>query len=146
MSRLFDTFRRLKLAIIKSVKSLFTRERIVLTVIAAASLYFIGFSITSMSRNWSLEQTLAEKNREKTVLELEVENVILENRYYASEEYQELSARARQNKIAPGETLIYLPKNTETAKNKHKNDVVAVSPEDEKPSNLSEWLSFLFGI
>lgn len=140
------SLRRLKLATFQFLRRCFTRERIVLTVIACASLYFIGFSITSMSRNWELEQTLSEKSREKALLELEVENITLENRYYASEEYQELSARAHQNKMAPGETMVYLPKNSESAKNKHKTTAVAKTADEEKPSNLSQWLAFLFGV
>lgn len=138
--------RRTKLAFAQFLKRRFTREHIVLTVIACASLYFIGFSVTSMSRNWELEQTLSEKSREKALLELEVENIILENKYYASAEYQELSARARQNKMAEGESMVYLPKNSDAAKNKHKDEAVAVDPEAEKPSNLAQWLSFLFGV
>ncbi len=120
-------------------------ERLVFSVIIFSSFYFIGFSITSMSRNWELEQTLAEKEREKVLLALEVETMGLENQYYASNEYQELSARLRQNKKATGETMVYLPENSDEAKNKHR-DEMNETIEPEQPSNLSQWLSFLFGI
>ncbi|MBR1795835.1 hypothetical protein IJ765_01050 [Candidatus Saccharibacteria bacterium] len=141
MDKINRIFRQLRLFL----KRRLTRERVVFLVIAGSSMYFIGFAITSMARNWSLEQTLAEKNRAKALLELEVETISLENKYYASNEYQELSARLHQNKMAAGETMIYLPKNSDYAKNKHKEEQKASSAE-ERPSNFSQWVSFLLGI
>lgn len=141
MEKINQFLRRTRLA----TKRKITREKVAFFVVAASSLYFIGFSVTSMARNWELEQTLAEKNRAKALLELEVETVALENKYYASKEYQELSARLHQNKMAEGETMIYLPKNSDSAKNKHKEEQKEIT-EEEHPSNFSQWLSFLFGI
>lgn len=101
-------------------------------------------AIVSLSRNWQLEQQLAAKEREAKILELEVETIELENQYLASEEYQELAARAKANKILPGESLVYLPKNSDAAKNKHTTETVASAYTE--PSNFRQWLSFLFGI
>ncbi len=141
MDKINRIFRQLHLFL----KRRLTRERVVFLVIACSSMYFIGFAITSMARNWELEQTLEEKNHAKALLELEVETISLENKYYASNEYQELSARLHQNKMAAGETMIYLPKNSDNVKNKHKNEQ-EVNPEAERPSNFSQWISFLFGV
>ena len=47
--------------------------------------------------------------------------------------------------MAAGETMIYLPKNSDHAKNKHKEEQKASSAE-ERPSNFSQWVSFLLGI
>lgn len=141
MDKINRIFRQLRLFL----KRRLTRERIVFLVITGSSMYFIGFAITSMARNWELEQTLEEKNRTKALLELEVETITLENKYYASNEYQELSARLHQNKMAAGETMIYLPKNSDNAKNKHKNEQNSTADE-ERPSNFAQWVSFLFGI
>lgn len=100
-------------------------------------------SITAMSRNWILAQTLADKQRELALITLEVETLELENDYYRSGEYAELSARAKLNKKLPGESLVYLPDSSDYAKNKHSK----VSDDAySEPSNLSQWLSFLFGI
>lgn len=128
-----------------SLKRKMTADRVIFVIIAIATLYFVGYAITAMTRNWQLEQTLAEKSRQKALLELEVETMALENRYYASDEYQELSARMHQNKMAEGETMIYLPKNSESAKNKHQEETASAG-EEARPSNLSQWLTFLFGV
>ena len=96
-----------------------------------------------MSRNWELEQRLVAKRYERDILQLEIESLELENKYYASEEYQELAARARQNKIGEGETLIYLPDNSDYAK--HKHDGVKIEEEVEEPANYEQWFTFIFG-
>lgn len=103
-------------------------------------------SISSMSRNWSLAQSLANREREKALLELEVETLELENEYYLSDEYQELAARKYQNKKLPGETMVYLPANSDTAKNKHATSTDESNTATVAMSNFEQWLKFLFGI
>ncbi len=101
-------------------------------------------SISAMSRNWELSQKIATRKKELTLLQLEVETYELENEFYRSEEYQELSARSKQDKKAEGENLVYLPENSEVAKNKYKE--TTTSEENAEPSNFSQWMSFLFGV
>ena len=95
-----------------------------------------------MTRNWELEQRVGQRRYEKQLLELEVETLRLENEYYKSAEYQELAAREKQNKMLPGEHLVYLPPNSESAKNKYQN---LDTPDYPEPSNFEQWMSFLFG-
>ena len=96
-----------------------------------------------MSRNWKLSEKIETKKRELALLELEVETLELENDYYRSEEYEELSARAKQNKKLEGEELVYLPENSAEAKAK---TYEKEKPKEKDPSNFSKWMSFLFGI
>ena len=100
-------------------------------------------AISAMSRNWQLTQVLAKKQHELALLRLEVETAELENAYYRSEEYLELSARAKQNKQLPGEHLVYLPANSEQAKTAHQT--AGPAQEAVEPSNFSQWMSFLLG-
>lgn len=120
------------------------KDRIMFTVAVIFCFVWTWSAISATSRNWELERRLTERRQELSLLELEVDTLELENQYYASEEYQELAARAKQNKIADGETLIYLPKNSDTAKHKHQDVIIeTVKPE---PSNFRQWVSFLFGV
>lgn len=128
---------------------LFTYERVVLVVAATCCLAWTWGSIDAMTRNWSLAQELMSRQREKAVLELEVETLELENEYYQSHEYQELAARKYQGKMLAGETMVYLPDNSETAKNKHKTapaDSAESNIATTTMSNVEQWLTFLFGI
>ncbi len=126
---------------------LFTFERVVLGVAVICCLAWTWGSIDAMSRNWSLAQELMNRQRERAILELEVETLELENEYYRSHEYQELAARKYQGKMLPGETMVYLPDNSAEAVNKHK--VVEDSAESTiattTMSNIEQWMAFLFG-
>ena len=117
-------------------------ENIVLVVAVIMCLTWTYQSITAMSRNWTLTDRLATANRELALLDLEVETMELENDYYASDEYQELLARKHASKQLPGEHLVYLPENSNAAKNKHA--VVASTKEQPEYSNFSKWMRFLF--
>ena len=101
-------------------------------------------SISNLSRNWSLQQEVNSKEAELAYLKLETDNYELENQYYASEEYQELAARRLQNKQFPGETLVYLPKNTESARRKHQKTTSAEQDIRNEKTNFDQWMSFLF--
>lgn len=68
-----------------------------------------------------------------------------ENEYYASDEYLELEARRLQNKVGDGESLVYLPENSETAKHKHDENATETTISEQVASNLEQWLQFLFG-
>ena len=126
-----------------NLKNLFSRAQLVMMLVVVAVLVWTYGAVSSMTKNWELEQALVSKQHELKVLQLEVDTMRLENEYYASDEYQELSARAHQNKKLEGETLVYLSENSEAAKHKHDADKVATA--DVTPSNFSQWLSFLFG-
>ena len=97
-------------------------------------------TISSMSRNWNLEQKVKERQREYAKMQIEVEMLRLERQYYQSEEYKEYSARAKLGKMSEGETMVILPENSEEAKLKHYE-----APKTEKATinNFRQWLDFL---
>jgi len=122
-------------------------DNVILIIALVFCLVWTWGSISSMSRNWSLAQELMNRQREKALLELEVETLELENEYYLSEEYQELAARRYQGKMLPGETMIYLPENSEHAKTKHHTtDSTITEIAENKSSNFQQWMRFLFGV
>lgn len=118
-------------------------ETILIAIAIVACLSWTWGGISSMSRNWELAQRLDARQKELQLLKLEVETMELENEYLRSEEYQELAARHQQNKLLPGEKMVYLPDNTPAARDKYK-EVEAIEPAP--PSNIEQWFSFLFGV
>jgi hypothetical protein len=50
-------------------------------------------------------------------------------------------ARAKGGMMEEGETMVILPRNSEEAKNAHKDDTTAVVQEK---SNFEQWLELLF--
>ncbi len=119
-----------------------TSDMLIISIAIILCLLLTSSAISALTRNWELSQRYESRRRELAVLSLEVENLALENEYYKSEEYQELAARAKQNKLLPGETLVYLPDNSEYAREKHQT--VSVT-EEASVSNFRQWLAFLFG-
>lgn len=125
------------------IKGFFFGKRLVILGVIIAVLVWTYGAVSSMTRNWELEQALAKRQQELTILKLQVESMQYENEYFSSEEYQELAARAKQNKQFEGESLVYLPENSDKAKHKHDTDEVG-SITETKPSNFSQWMEFLF--
>lgn len=126
----------------------FVFDNVILIVAVVLCLVWTYGSISSMTRNWTLAQELMSRQRERALLELEVETLELENEYYLSEEYQELAARKYHGKKLPGETMIYLPNNSDAARER---DRVAANPAANGPtademSNFEQWMAFLFGL
>ena len=119
----------------------FTVENVVFLGAIILCLVWTFQSIIAMSRNWELSEKLAAERRELKLIELEIEAAELENEYYKSEEYQELSARKYLDKKLDGENMLVMPENSEAAKNKYKK-VEKVAAEVEY-SNLEKWLRFL---
>ena len=101
-------------------------------------------SIEAMSRNWTLTEKLNAEQRSLELVKVEVEAAELENEYYQTDEYQELMARKLAGKQLPGEKMVYMPENSEAAKNKHQETVVAVEEAETKEySNPEKWLMYL---
>ncbi len=123
-------------------------DNIILILALVLCFVFTWGAISSMSRNWTLAEELASREREKALLELEVETLELENTYYLSDEYQELAARKYRGKMLPGETMVYLPENSVSAKTKHsaEADDTNIAHIGEERSNFEQWMTFLFGI
>lgn len=119
-------------------------ENIVLVVAVAMCLVWTYQSVVAMTRNWELAERLNAEKKNLQLLEIEVEAAELENDYYKTEEYQELAARKLNNKKLSGENMVYLPENSEAAKNKHQNIEIAVQDEGEEYSNIEKWMRFLF--
>lgn len=99
-------------------------------------------TVAAIQRNFELQQQVDALNQQIAVQELENKSQALQNKYYQTSEYLELSARERLGKASPGENLLILPPNT-----------IAATPEEQLPietpianrSNFAQWMYFLFG-
>jgi hypothetical protein len=120
----------------------FTIENVVLLLAIVLCLGLTFKTIESMSRNWELSERLSEDKKTLELLKIETQMAELENEYYRSDEYQDLLARKLANKKSPGENMVSMPENSETAKNKHKTQTK--SEKEKEKSNFEKWSLFLF--
>ena len=136
-----SSLRRIKF---KLKHDFFTVENIVLVVAIGLCLVWTYQSIAAMSRNWELSERLTEERKKLELISLEVEATELTNEYYKSNEYQELMARRNLDKKLSGENMVVMPENSETAKNKHKDELRAIAVEEPEYSNFEKWMMYLF--
>lgn len=97
-----------------------------------------------MSRNWELSERLTAERKSLELAKLEVEATELQNEYYKSNEYQELMARRNLDKKLPGENMVVMPENSDTAKNKHRDEPTAPVIETPEYTNTEKWMMYLF--
>jgi len=116
---------------------------IVVALMIAAG--WVWGSLNVMQRNYTLQKELDDKSRQLLVAQLDTENAKLEQRYYQTDEYKELAVRQRLGLVTPGESVLILPSNSETAKNADKTNTVVSSVQETTISNFRQWINFLFG-
>jgi len=119
---------------------------VILTAFLIAAGWLWG-SLQAMQQNFTLQKEVDYKKRQLQLAELQKDSLELQKRYYETNEYKELAARESLGLVMPGEKVLILPENSESAKEADSkktgsvNDTVTV----EKTSNLEQWLNFLFG-
>ncbi len=122
----------------------FNLSSIVVAIAAVIGLGWAWGSVSVMQRNYTLQRNLDAKERALTLMELEVDTLEYEKRYYASAEYQELSAREHLGLANKGEKVLILPENTPAAKQFGQSTAPVATPHA-KPSNFEQWMDFLLG-
>lgn len=115
-------------------------ENIILAVAVLIAFSWIWGTMSTLQDNYRLQGQVNKLKETVRHSQLEADNLALENQYYASSEYQELQARSKLGKAAPGEHLLILPPNT-PIKDKEDNSVFQFRP----TNNFQSWLDFFFG-
>ena len=116
-----------------------TISRLVLMVVIVAVAVWMAMVIQVLNNNYKLQRQVDNAKLDSQMLELENQNLRLEQLYYRTDEYMELSARSLLGKALPGEHLVVLPRVSHTSKAKRSGSAVVTK------SNFDQWLDFLFG-
>ncbi len=105
----------------------------------------------TVQSNYELQKKISRIQQENTVLGLVNQNIGLQNEYYKTNEYLDLSARQNLGLATPGEKVLIVPKQTAQ---KYVSEVVSHPPSqsklaiDNRPGyikNLESWRDFLLG-
>lgn len=67
--------------------------------------------VRAIQSNYSLQQQVAELKQQNELSQLQNSTISLQNEYYNSDQYQELSARQNFGLAAPGEKELIVPQN-----------------------------------
>ena len=105
-------------------------------------------TVTVIETNYDLQKKVSTLEQQNQVSQLENNNLKLENQYYNTDQYLELTARRQFGKAAPGEKLLIVPKNVALA---HTVDLPKAADKTKQPSdkpfyqqNFEAWLDFFF--
>jgi cell division protein FtsB len=121
------------------IKKHLTLNNIVLLIALVLALSWAWSTINVLAKNYDLERQVEQARLDTEIMKLQNENLALEQTYYKTNEYLELSARKLLNKAQPGEHLVTLPRvETETPTTPTATPVV-------EKSNFEQWVDFLFG-
>lgn len=136
----------------KKTRQLADVRNVVLYIFGVLVLAIAWSSARTVQNNYQLQKKISELEQQNRVLSLQNGNTYLQNQFYETEEYLELSARQNLGLAAPGEKVLNVPKsvamkyvNPALADNR---DSTAASSIDNRPKyakNLQAWRDFLLG-
>ena len=102
--------------------------------------------VKAIETNYKLQKQVAQLQQENDVQKLQNENQQLQNQYYKSSQYREVTARQNFGLAAPGETVLLVPKDVALSHTVPMPDAEkSVSPAKKKPfwqENFEAWMDF----
>jgi hypothetical protein len=119
-----------------------TLNNIVLGIAILIGAGWFWSSLGMMERNYALQKQLDDKEKQLIVTQLDLELAQLEQRYFRTDEFQELAVRERLGLVRPGERMLIIP--PYTPKPSEDSTAESTSP-NTAPSNFQQWLDFLLG-
>ena len=121
------------------IKKQLTLNNVVLAVALVLALSWAWSTISVLAKNYDLSAQVEQARLDTDVMKLQNENLQLEQSYYKTPEYLELSARKLLNKAQAGEHLVILPQTEE------QTPTTATTTTVVEKSNFEQWIDFLFG-
>ena len=104
--------------------------------------------VKAIQTNYKLQQEVSQLQQEDQVAKLRNNNQQLENAYYNTPQYLEVTARQNFGLLAPGETELLVPRSVALAHTKPLPNDTSVSPvAKHKPAwqqNFEDWMDFFF--
>jgi cell division protein FtsB len=136
----------------KKAKQLVDVRNIGLYVFGVVIVAIAWSGAKTVQSNYELQKKIATLKQENDVLWLQNSNTYLQNQYYKTDQYLELSARQNLGLAAPGEQVLLVPKDVAMRyvdpaldkSNQSEKEAVA----DKRPvyvKNLESWRDFLLG-
>ena len=134
----------------KTTKQLLDIRNIGLYIFGIVVLAIAWSGAKTVQSNYELQRKINTLQQQNAVLSLENQNTSLQNQYYQTQQYLELSARQNLGLAAPGESVMLVPQSTAL---KYIDPSIGQSlsqstPTDNRKSyvkNLEAWRDFLLG-
>jgi cell division protein FtsB len=136
----------------KKAKQLADVRNIALYIFGIVILAIAWSGAKTVQSNYELQKKIATLQQENNVIWLQNNNTYLQNQYYKTDQYLELSARQNLGLAAPGEHVLLIPNQVamryvDPALEATSSSTQTKSP-DKRPGyvkNLEAWRDFLLG-
>lgn len=134
----------------KAAKQLFDVRNIGLYIFGIVVLAIAWSGAKTVQSNFELQKRISTLQQQNTVLSLENQNTQLQNQYYKTSQYLELSARQNLGLAAPGESVLLVPQATamryiDPSIGQSTNDSKKIDNRKSYVKNLESWRDFLLG-
>lgn len=139
-----------KIKIQEKIKLLSDIRVIGLLAFGVVSLLVTWSTMNVLQTNYELQKKQNELRQKNQLQKLANENLKLENTYFNSDEYLELTARRQFNKALPGEKLYLIPKTVAMSKTVNLPKTEKQEQQEKEKSkpkyqqNLQAWHKFFF--
>lgn len=134
----------------KTTKQLIDIRNIGLYVFGVVVLAIAWSGARTVQNNYELQKQISTLRQQNAVLSLQNQNAQLQNKYYETPQYLELSARQNLGLAAPGETVLIVPQATamryiDTSIGQNDSQAQAIDTRSKSVRNLEAWRDFLLG-
>lgn len=126
---------------LRRIRNLVTFNNCVLLVALLIAGSWIWSTVEAIGKNFRLQQQVDALAQEVAVSELQNKTLQLQNNYYSSDQFLELSAREHLNLVSPGEKVLILPQN----KVQPLAQTFTAQDSGGQKSNFEQWMNFLLG-
>ncbi len=124
-------------------RHLLTIQNVTVVLAFVVTMGWVWGTVQTLQRNFAYQQQVDALEETLELESLRNENLRFQQTYFRSNEFLELSARQRIGKASPGEKLIILPDSRNIVDSTADNN--QLSNQNDRVSNLSQWLRFFFG-
>lgn len=132
-----------------------TLNNVVIFVALLIAANWVWGALSMMQRNYTLQREVDSMERSLQLVELEKVSLEYQQKYYKTDEYQELAVRKSLGLVQPGEKMIIISSDssstsTDAATTNGENDAssdTSSSTDNSEylTSNFEQWMNFLFG-
>jgi len=135
----------------KTAKQLLDVRNIALIIFGVIVLAIAWSGAKTVQNNYQLQKQIAALQQQNNVLWLQNGNTYLQNQFYMTDEYLELSARQNLGLAAPGEEVLLVPKRVAmryvdpTLVTKENEAAIPNDSRSKLTKNLEAWRDFLLG-
>lgn len=136
----------------KKLQQLMDVRNIVLYIFGVIVLAIAWSGAKTVQNNYQLQKRIATLKQQNQVIYLQNKNMYLQNQFYQTNEYLELSARQNLGLAAPGEQVMIVPKAValkyvdQSLINDNNDSGDKVDNRPKYAKNLESWRDFLLGI